>query len=168
MTLFPGHMCPLASDSKVWGSPVLLPPAMLPARSNHFPIVYLAFPSWLQPQHHMALGCMSTLHLLWCFWFSPEHPWCMGTELLHIGLGGTCTNGAWLCAKPIDMIVNRTNNFLPSLSFHFSGDDIEQNISSVQFNRSVVSDSLQPHRLQHAQASLSITNSRINNIDFGR
>ena len=33
--------------------------------------------------------------------------------------------------------------------------------SSVQFSRSVVSDSLQPHELQHAcQASLSITNSR--------
>ena len=92
MTLFPGHMCPLASDSKVWGCPVLFPPAMLPARSGHFCIVvYLAFPSWLQPQHHMALGCMSTLHLLWCFLFSPEHPWCMGTELLRIGLGGMCT-----------------------------------------------------------------------------
>ena len=34
------------------------------------------------------------------------------------------------------------------------------NISSVQFSRSVVSDSLWPHESQHAQASLSITNSR--------
>ena len=32
--------------------------------------------------------------------------------------------------------------------------------SSVQFSRSVVSDSLQPHELQHAKASLAITNSR--------
>ena len=32
--------------------------------------------------------------------------------------------------------------------------------SSVQFSCSVVSDSLQPHELQHGQASLSITNSR--------
>ena len=31
---------------------------------------------------------------------------------------------------------------------------------SVQFSRSVVSDSLGPHGLQHAQASLSITNSQ--------
>jgi len=30
---------------------------------------------------------------------------------------------------------------------------------SVQFSRSVISDSLQPHGLQHRQASLSITNS---------
>ena len=33
-------------------------------------------------------------------------------------------------------------------------------IPSVQFNRSVVSDSLQPHEPQHARASLSITNSQ--------
>ena len=33
-------------------------------------------------------------------------------------------------------------------------------LSSVQFSRSVVSDSLQPHELQHSQASLSITNSQ--------
>ena len=32
--------------------------------------------------------------------------------------------------------------------------------SSVQFNHSVMSDSLRPHESQHAQASLSITNSR--------
>ena len=32
--------------------------------------------------------------------------------------------------------------------------------SSVQFSRSVVSDSLQPHEPQHAKAPLSITNSR--------
>ena len=31
---------------------------------------------------------------------------------------------------------------------------------SVQFSHSVLSDSLQPHGLQHCQASLSITNSR--------
>ena len=33
-------------------------------------------------------------------------------------------------------------------------------LTSVQFSRSVVSDSLRPHELQHSQASLSITNSR--------
>ena len=32
-------------------------------------------------------------------------------------------------------------------------------ISSVQFSRSVVSDSLRPHESHHSQASLSITNS---------
>ena len=32
-------------------------------------------------------------------------------------------------------------------------------ISLVQFSHSVMSDSLQPHGLQHARASLSITNS---------
>ena len=35
-----------------------------------------------------------------------------------------------------------------------------QNIQSVQFSRSVVSDSLQPHESQHARPPLSITNSR--------
>ena len=33
-------------------------------------------------------------------------------------------------------------------------------ISSVQFSRSVMSDSLRPHESQHHQASLSITNYR--------
>ena len=36
----------------------------------------------------------------------------------------------------------------------------DSHICSVQFSCSVVSDSLRPHGLQHAKASLSITNSR--------
>ena len=37
---------------------------------------------------------------------------------------------------------------------------MSQCISSVRFSRSVMSDSLRPHGLRHARASLSITNSR--------
>ena len=47
---------------------------------------------------------------------------------------------------------------LPSITVLFSF--LNNNISSIQFSRSVVSDSLRPHEPAARQASLSITNSR--------
>ena len=46
------------------------------------------------------------------------------------------------------------------LNYMFYGKLVLKGFSSVQFSHSVMSDSLQPHGLQHNQASLSITNSR--------
>ena len=44
--------------------------------------------------------------------------------------------------------------------FYILSSSRAEHSSSVQFNHSVMSDSLRPHESQHAQASLSITNSQ--------
>ena len=69
-----------------------------------------------------------------------EHPACL-LRNRHADQGATIRNG------------HRTTD-----RFRI-GKEVHQ-FSSVQSSHSVVSDSLQPHELQHTQASLSITNTR--------
>ena len=83
--------------------------------------------------------------------------------------------------KPPPPLIKTTNIILLSSDCNFKAEnDIDlhrMNIiywifcnSSVQFSRSVVSDSLQPHGLQHTRPPLSITNSwsllKLMSIDF--
>ena len=94
----------------------------------------------------------------------------MGNEVIF----GKITTGWGLVARETDHVITRLEiKSSPTLSTSISeagrlnqtpmvSDWINHlyTKSSVQFSCSVMSDSLQPHGLQHAQASLSITNSQ--------
>ena len=122
-----------------------------------------------------ALGAVAASCLLTSVWFKCAPPWwpasgsrlpaCLQDiffprhllRLLPLFVPSARSSSPWSRG------LQRTELPCPSLSqqvFLLPRTSFSLGCQSLQFTRSVVSDSLRPHELQHARASLSITNSR--------
>ena len=104
------------------------------------------------PADHASLGCLASV-------MSPDclcHP--LPVDLLVVLIRSDPNGSLWHPSIRLSMIFLSTASYLPVLVRQTNTIFISSSIhklSSVQFSRSVVSDSLRPHESQHARPPCS-------------